>query len=187
MQTAWQQLRLTLLCVVLFGVLYPLLIVVPAELVSPRAAAGTPLLYQGRVVGFENVGQPFVDSIHFWGRPSAVGYNAAATGGSNKGPTNPDYLAEVKTRLDAFLNAHSYLKAADVPSELITASGGGLDPHISPQAAQVQVRRVATARGLDPTAVATLVSAHTEGPALGLFGPSRINVLKLNLALESLR
>ncbi len=186
MQRLLQHIRLTALCILLFGVVYPLVVVWPAEVLTPNLAAGKPLVQGNRTVGFTNVGQAFDSTIYFWGRPSAVGYNAAATGGSNKGPTNADYLAQVKARLEAFVGAHPYLQATDVPAEMVTASGGGLDPHVSPQGARIQAERVAAARKLDPARVQALVEQHVEGPLLGLFGPTRINVLQLNQALDAL-
>ena len=140
----------------------------------------------GKIVGAANVGQTFTQDIYFWGRPSCAGdgYDASSSGGSNKGPSNEEYLAEVESRIDTFLVHHPYLKRGEVPAEMVTASGSGLDPDISPKAAYVQVQRVATARGLSPEKVMALVNANTEGPLLGLFGPEKVNVLKLNVALE---
>ena len=138
-----------------------------------------------RLVGYENVGQPFSEPQYFWGRPSAVDYDASATGGSNLGPTNPKFLQTVATRLVDFRQAHPGVTAEEIPVELVTASGSGLDPHISYPAALIQVDRVAQARGANATAIRTLVDELTEAPLFGLFGPAaRVNVLKLNVALD---
>jgi K+-transporting ATPase ATPase C chain len=116
-----------------------------------------------------------------------VGYNAAATGGSNKGPTNPDYLAQVEERIAAFLKQNPEVSKEDVTVDLVTASGGGLDPHISPRAAEIQIPRIAKVRGLSEDAVRSLVRNYTEEPLLGMLGPSRVNVLRLNIALDKLK
>ena len=142
--------------------------------------------YNGKVVGAANVGQVFTDSVYFWGRPSAVDYNGGGSGGSNKATTNPEYLADVEQRVQDFLAAHPYLSRGEVPSEMVTASGSGLDPDISPRGAQAQVRRVAEARGLDTATVRHLVDSLTQKPWLGLFGTEKVNVLRLNVALEEL-
>lgn len=137
----------------------------------------------GRLVGFANVGQKFDKPEYFNSRPSAAGYKADASAGSNKGPSNPDYLKEVQARLDTFLVQNPGVYRADVPAELITASGSGLDPDLSVQGALVQVPRVAQARGLAPAKVQALVAQYIQS---GTLGPDRVNVLKLNLALDDL-
>jgi potassium-transporting ATPase KdpC subunit len=116
-----------------------------------------------------------------------VGYNAAGSGGSNKGPSNPDYLKDAQARIDTFLAHNPGVDRANVPAELVTASGSGLDPHLSPAAAQVQVRRIARVRGISEEKLVQLVDKHTNGPLLGLFGPSTVNVLALNSALDEVR
>lgn len=171
---------------VLFGLLFPLLIWA-IGLLFPNQSQGLPLHKGNRLIGFENVGQKFYSDKYFWGRPSAVDYNAAAAGGSNKGATNPDYLSEVETRIKDFLDKNPGVKRSDIPSELVTASGGGLDPHISPQGAYIQVSRVAAARNLDKGKIQQLVKNYIEVPLLGMFGTERVNVLKLNLALDELK
>ena len=138
----------------------------------------------GKVVGAANVGQMFTQDIYFWGRPSAGNYTADASGGSNKGPTNDEYLAEVEARIDTFLVHHPYLSRKDVPAEMVTASASGLDPHITPACAYVQVQRVAKARGMSEETVKAMVDNSIEHPFLGLFGTEKVNVLKLNIALE---
>ena len=141
----------------------------------------------GQVVGAANVGQAVHrQSVYFWSRPSAVDYNGGGSGGSNKATTNPEHLAGVEQRVQDFLAAHPYLSRAEVPAEMVTASGSGLDPDISPRGAQAQVRRVAEARGLDIATVRHLVDSLTQKPWLGLFGTEKVNVLRLNVALEEL-
>lgn len=170
---------------ILFGLVFPLLILGIGQL-FPHQSNGLPIYKNGKLIGFENIGQKFTDPKYFWGRPSAVDYNAASTGGSNKGPTNPDYLKQVQDRIDTLLKYNPDIRKSDIPSDLVTASGGGLDPHISPQAAFIQIPRIAKERNLGKSALRKLVDEHIESPLLGLFGPKRINVLKLNLALDSL-
>ena len=155
--------------------------------IKPYQANGSLISKDGKPIGSTLIGQPFDDPKYFWGRPSATApfpYNAAASSGSNLGPTNPALIETVKMRVAA-------LKAADpgndtpVPVDLVTASGSGLDPHISPASAEYQVRRVARARGREEAFVRTLVSQHTEGRQLGMLGERRVNVLALNLALDA--
>ena len=147
---------------------------------------GDVVTLDGQVVGAANVGQRFTDVRYFWSRPSAVDYNGGGSGGSNKATTNPEHLAGVEQRVQDFLAAHPYLSRAEVPAEMVTASGSGLDPDISPRGAQAQVRRVAEARGLDIATVRHLVDSLTQKPWLGLFGTEKVNVLRLNVALEEL-
>jgi K+-transporting ATPase ATPase C chain len=171
---------------ILFGLLFPFLILGIGQL-FPDQSNGLPIYKNGKLIGFENIGQKFTDPEYFWGRPSAVDYNAASTGGSNKGPTNPDYLKLVQERIDTLLKYNPEIKKSDIPSDLITASGGGLDPHISPQAAFIQIPRLASARNIDKTKLRELVENSVESPFIGMFGPERVNVLKLNLALDELK
>jgi K+-transporting ATPase ATPase C chain len=174
--------RLTFVMLVLCCGLYPALITAAAQL-APGHGAGVQITKNGRVVGFTNVGQKFDKPGYFNSRPSAVDYHADASAGSNKGPSNPEYLAAVKARLNTFLLENPGVRAADVPAELITASGSGLDPHLSPAGALVQVARVAHARRLEAAQVETLVRQHIEP---GTLGPDHVNVLQLNLALDAL-
>ncbi len=177
--------RLTVVCLVFFSVLYPLAITGIAQF-APAKGKGETVEVNGKVVGFQKVGQLFTDSIYFSGRPSAVNYNAAGSGGSNKGPSNPDYLKEVQARVDAFLMQHPYLQKKDVPAELMTASGSGLDPDISPEAALVQVKRIAEVRKISVEKVKDLVEKNIQEPLLGMFGTEKVNVLKLNIELDQL-
>ena len=187
MKNLWISIKITLaMCVVLF-VGYVLVLRLIAWVASPNDGEAPMVTYNGKVVGAANVGQVFTDSIYFWGRPSAVDYNGGGSGGSNKATTNPEYLADVEQRVQDFLAAHPYLSRGEVPSEMVTASGSGLDPDISPRGAQVQVRRVAAARGLDEAVVQRLVDSLTQKPWLGLFGTAKVNVLRLNIALETLQ
>jgi potassium-transporting ATPase KdpC subunit len=180
-----QSLILTGLLILLFGVIYPVFIWGIGQ-VLPDHAAGRPIEKNGRIIGFENIGQKFSSNKYFWGRPSAVNYNAASTGGSNLGPTNPDYLASVHARIDSFLVHNPGVAKSEIPSELVTASGSGIDPHISPEAALIQVRRVAKVRGISEDKLVRLVQSQIEKPYLGFLGTERINILKLNLALDQL-
>lgn len=179
-------LKLTILLVIITAGIFPLAIAGIAKL-APGKGDGETVVYKGKVVGYKNIGQKFTDDKYFWSRPSAVDYNAAGSAGSNKGPSNPEYLQTVQARIDSFLVHNPGVKASDIPAELVTASGSGLDPDLSPAAAYVQVARVAHARGIDAEKVKQLVSAHVKGPLLGLFGPSTVNVLELNVALEDLK
>lgn len=179
-------LKLTAVLVLLTAGLYPLLIAGVSKM-APGKGDGVTVSRNGKVVGYANVGQKFSDDKYFQGRPSAVDYNAAGSGGSNKGPSNPDYLKVVQERIDTFLVHNPGVTKAEIPVELVTASGSGLDPHLSPAAALVQVQRIATLRGISADKLKALVHAKTEGPLLGMFGPSKVNVLQLNIALDEIK
>lgn len=178
--------RLTLVCMVFFMGIYSLLILAGAQL-TPGKGKGETVTANNRVVGWKLLGQEFTDDKYFWSRPSAVDYNAAGSGGSNKGPSNPDYLKQVQDRIDSFLVHNPAVKKGEVPSDLVTASGAGLDPHISVQGAYVQVKRVAAARNIPVEKVNALVENNIEQPLVGLFGTKRVNVLQLNIALDKLK
>ena len=151
---------------------------------TPGGGDGEKLRVNGRVVGYANIGQKFTEDRYFWGRPSAIDYNAAGSAGSNKGPSNPDYLKMVQERIDTFLVHNQGVTKDQIPAEMVTASGSGLDPNISPAAAYIQLKRVAAARGLQADKVATLVDQHIQKNPIG---PDVINVLKLNIALDELK
>jgi len=171
---------------VITGIIYPLVVTGIAQVFFSKEANGSLIVQNGKTVGSELIGQSFDNPTYFWGRLSATGpfpYNAASSTGSNYGPTNPALFAVIQGRLDALRKADSASTQA-VPVDLVTASGSGLDPHISPAAALFQVPRVAHARNLDETIVKKLVDANTEGRQLGFLGEPRVNVLKLNLALD---
>jgi potassium-transporting ATPase KdpC subunit len=171
------------------GIAYPLAVTGTAQVVFPKQANGSLLERDGHVVGSRLIGQPFDDARCFWGRPSATApspYNASASTGSNLGPTNPALLTAVRERVAALRSAHPEQASVPIPVDLVTASGSGLDPHLSPAAALYQVHRVAAARGLAEDRVRTLVLDHIEGRSLGLLGEPRVNVVLLNVALDQL-
>lgn len=185
------QLRSALMVLVVLtlitGFLYPLMITGIAQLLFPRQANGSLILFNGQPVGSSLIGQPFDAPKYFWGRPSATSpfpYNAAASSGSNLGPTNDALTKAVQARIDA-LNAVDPENPLSLPVDLVTASGSGLDPHISPAAAEYQVRRIARVQGLDEAVIRRLVAQHTEGRQFGILGEPRVNVLTLNLALDT--
>jgi K+-transporting ATPase ATPase C chain len=178
---------LLLLLSAITGIVYPLLVTGIAQVAFPAQAAGSLLRNdKGQVIGSSLIGQSFSDPRYFWGRPSAtspMAYNAGSSSGSNQGPLNPALLDAVKGRVDA-LKAADPDQKAPVPVDLVTASGSGLDPHISVAAAEYQSGRVARARGLGDEAIRSLIAVHAEGRWLGVFGEPRVNVLQLNLALD---
>jgi K+-transporting ATPase ATPase C chain len=170
----------------LTGVVYPLATWGVAQVAFPRAANGSIVERDGKVVASQLIGQPFSDPRYFWSRPSATSpqpYNGAASSGSNQGPRNPALADAVADRIRALREADPG-NSAPVPVDLVTASASGLDPHISVAAAEYQLARVAKARGVAPEALRTLVAQNTEGPTLGVLGESRVNVVMLNLALD---
>lgn len=178
--------RLTIVCMVFFMGIYSLIIWLPVQ-AMPGKGKGETVSFNNKIVGWKLLGQKFTDDKYFWSRPSAVDYNAASSGASNKGPTNPDYLKQVQDRIDTFLVHNPGIQKKDIPSDLVTASGSGLDPNISIEAAYVQVKRIAKTRNLPEEKVKELMSQQIEKPLLGLFGTERINVLQLNIALDNLK
>jgi K+-transporting ATPase ATPase C chain len=184
MKNIFSILKFTLLMVILFAGIYPLVIYGIAQF-APNKGKGETIAVNGKVIGYQKIGQKFDKSNYFWGRPSAVDYNAAGSAGSNKGPSNPDYLALVQKRIDTFLIVHPYLKKSEIPSDMVTASGSGLDPNISPEGALIQVKRVAKERKLSEEKIKALVETKINKPVL--MGTSTVNVLELNVALDELK
>lgn len=182
-----QAFLLLLVFSVLTGIVYPLAVTGLAQVIFPHRANGSLIYQDGKPVGSSLIGQPFTDAKYFWSRPSAtspVPYNAESSGGSNLGPLNSDLAKAVAERI-ATLKQADPGNRAPIPVDLVTSSASGLDPHISPAAAEYQVGRVAKARGLDPKAVQHLVAKHTEGRTFGLLGEPRVNVVELNLDLDN--
>ncbi len=169
---------LVLCCVIYFGIVYLIGKAAPGE------GGGEKLVVNGQIVGYARIGQKFTNDNYFWGRPSAVDYNAAGSAGSNKGPSNPDYLKVVQERIDTFLAHNPGIGKNQIPAEMVTASGSGLDPHISPAAAYIQIVRIANIRNLNETKVKALVDEQVETNPVG---PDVVNVLKLNIALDALK
>ena len=180
-----------LLLTLMTGAVYPGVVTLVAEVLFAHQANGSVIVVDGKEVGSALIGQQFDDARYFWGRPSAtqkddkdLPYNAASSSGSNLGPTNPALHDAVHDRIDALRKAHPE-QTGPIPIDLVTASASGLDPHISPAAAEFQVIRVAAARGIKAETVRQLVAAHIEGRTFGVLGEPRVNVLKLNLALDA--
>ncbi|MGG1660430.1 potassium-transporting ATPase subunit KdpC [Brevibacillus sp. NRS-1366] len=181
-------LRLSLVLLLMCGLAYPLAMTGIARVVMPAQANGSLIVDEsGKVVGSELIGQTFTDPKYFWGRISSIDNNAAGSGSNNYASSNPALIERTQKDIAAFLKANPGVKEADIPADLLTNSGSGLDPHISPQAASIQVERVARARNLDPAKLHALIAEHTEGRSMGVFGEPRVNVLKLNLALDQLK
>ena len=177
--------RLTLICIIFFIGIYSLVMLGIAQL-APNKGKGFMIESNGKKY-YENIGQKFTDDKYFWSRPSVVDYNAAGSGGSNKGPSNPDYLKTVQDRIDTFLIHNPGADKKNIPSDIVTASGSGEDPNISVQAASVQVKRIARVRGIPEGNIQQLILTYIEKPLLGLMGTEKINVLKLNIALDNLK
>ncbi len=187
-----KEIRPAIMMLVLFtvicGGIYPAVVTGIANAFFPKQAKGSMVADAGnRQVGSSLIGQPFSDNKYFWGRPSATtdfGYNPMASGGSNSGPTNPDFIKAVADRVKALRDTGV---TGGIPADLVEASASGLDPHITPESAALQIPRVAKARSLDPAALGRMVAEHTEGRQLGFLGEPRVNVLALNLALDALK
>lgn len=186
-QDIFPAIRFTIVTLILVSVLYPLLIWGIAQVIGPAQGKAELVYKDGVPVGAALVGQIFNEDRYFSGRPSAVDYNGAGSAGSNKGPSNPDYLAMVQTRIDSFAVHNPDVAIKDIPSELVTASGSGLDPDVSPQAAKIQVQRISALRKIPEDRLFQLIEAHTQQPLLGWFGPAKVNVLHLNIALDQLK
>lgn len=174
---------LTILCILLFAGVYPLMVWGIAQL-APNKGKGFTITARGRTY-YDNIGQKFTEDRNFWSRPSAVDYNAAGSGGSNKGPSNPDYLQTVQQRIDTFLAHNPGVVKEAIPADLVTASGSGLDPHISIPAAIVQVPRIARLRGIPEATLLSLIDQEGKRAA-DVFGPGKVNVLHLNIRLDEL-
>ena len=179
-------LRLTLVCAVFFCGVYTMIIYGIAQ-AAPAKGKGEPVIVNNKVVGYKLIGQSFTQDKYFWSRPSAAGYNAAGSAGSNKGPSNPDYLQQVNDRIDSFLVHNPGVNKADIPSDLVTASGSGEDPDISAEGAYIQVKRIAKVRGIDEAKINALVQQNVQQPLLGSLGTKKVNVLALNIALDALK
>lgn len=179
-----QSIRLTLVFTILTGLLYPLVITGLAQWAFPDQANGSLILRDGKAIGSSLLAQPFTGDRYFWPRPSAADFATVPSGASNLGPTSEALQSKVADRAKAFRTAHHLADDAEVPADMVFASGSGLDPHISPEAARIQVGRVAAARGLSREQVWAEVERAMEPPQLGLLGEARVNVLRLNLALD---
>ncbi|MGB7528093.1 potassium-transporting ATPase subunit KdpC [Sphingobacterium cellulitidis] len=177
-------LKMTVLTFVLFAIVYPFVVWAIAQL-SPNQGKGFVIEANGKTY-YKNIGQKFTDDKYFWSRPSAVEYDAAGSGASNNAGSNPEYIQEVEGRITHFLSQNPKVNREQIPTEIVTASGSGLDPHLSVNALEIQVPRIAQLRGLEEPELIDLITEHTEKPLWGMFGPKKVNVLELNLALDAL-
>jgi K+-transporting ATPase ATPase C chain len=178
-------LKLTLVLLIICSLIYPSLVAAIGRF-SPGKGRGTTETVNGKAVGYTEIGQKFDQDKYFWGRPSAVAFNAAGSAGSNKGPGNPDYLKDVQTKIDTFLIRNPGIQKEDIPAELVTYSGSGLDPDISPKGAYIQVARIAKTRNISEEKIQALVDQHIQKSLLGVLGPDKVNVLKLNIDLDKM-
>jgi K+-transporting ATPase ATPase C chain len=190
MKLIFQAIRQTIVWSIVCGIIYPLVFTVFAQLVFPKQANGSLIMGGGKLLGSEWMAQQFQGTKYFWPRPSAATYGTGATGlnassGSNLGPTSAQLQTNVRANAKALRDAHKLAADAPVPADLVYASASGVDPHISPEAAEFQVARVAAARGMPVDQVRSLVEQHVEQPQLGFLGQARVNVLLLNLALDA--
>lgn len=177
--------RITIISMIFFSGIYTLIVSGIAQFAENKGK-GDIIINNGKKY-YTCIGQKFTDDKYFYSRPSAVDYNGTGSGGSNKGPSNPQYLKKVQERIDTFLIHNPGIKKEDIPSDLVTASGSGLDPHISVPAAYIQIKRISKIRGLEENAVKNLIQSNTEKPLLNFFGTERVNVLKLNIALDKIK
>jgi K+-transporting ATPase ATPase C chain len=179
-------LKLTFVSIVVFVGIYTIAIWAIAQ-AAPNHGRGETVSINNQIVGYTLEGQNFTADNYFNSRPSAAGYNAAGSSGSNKGPSNPDYLKQVQDRVDTFLVHNPGIKKEAIPAELVTASGSGLDPDLSAKGAMIQVARISKARNVPEEKLTTLVAQQTHKPLLGLFGTEKINILQLNIELDKLK
>ncbi len=179
-------LKLTAVTIVFFMGVYTLFVWAVAQ-AAPNKGEGETISVNNKLVGYKLEGQKFSDDKYFWSRPSAAGYNAAGSSGSNKGTTNPDYLKDVQSKIDTFLVHNPTVKKEDIPSDIVTYSGSGLDPDISVAAAKIQINRIAKTRNVSEEKINALVETQIQKPLLGLFGTEKINVLQLNIELDKLK
>lgn len=185
----WDSTKMLLVMTIFTGLVYPLVMTAIAQIIFPKQANGSMIRMNGRLVGSRLIGQNFTSDKYFWPRPSAIGYNPLPSGGSNYGPTSDTLKELVEMRRKGFIRLNGLPANTKVPPDMLYASGSGLDPDISPASAELQTNRVARARGFDnlqTAALRKLVQSHIEGPQLGFLGDPRVNVLVLNLALDSL-
>jgi K+-transporting ATPase ATPase C chain len=175
--------RLTLVCILFFCGIYSLLILAIAQ-AAPDKGKGETVSVNNKVVGYKLIGQKFTDDQYFNSRPSAADYNATASGGTNKGPSDSAYLVIIQNRIDRFLVHNPGIKKEEIPADLITASGSGLDPDISVQSAYIQVKRISKTRNISEEQIRALIDKNIEKPLAGFLGPEKINVLKLNINLD---
>lgn len=176
--------KLTAMCIVLFAVVYPALVFAMAQL-APNHGKGKTIEFNNKKY-YSNIGQAFTADQYFSSRPSAVDYNSAGSGGSNKGASNKEYLQLVEARINTLMMKNPGLVKSQIPADLVTASGSGLDPNFSIQSAKIQVKRIAKIRNIDESKINQIIEKNTEKPFLGIFGPEKINVLKLNIALDEI-
>lgn len=176
--------KLTAGLILLLVVIYPAIVWGMAQFTS-GSGKGQKITENDKTY-YSNIGQGFNEDQYFWSRPSAVDYNAAGSGGSNKAASNKEYLQQVQARIDTFLIHNPGVQKSEIPVDLVTASGSGLDPNISQKAAKVQIKRIAKIRGIAEASLEQLILSNTETSLLGLFGPEKVNVLKLNIALDNL-
>ena len=186
----WDSIKMLLVMTIFTGIIYPLAMTGIAQIIFPNQANGSMIKINGKLVGSRLIGQNFTSDRYFWPRPSAIGYNPLPSGGSNYGPTSDTLKDLVEMRRKEFIRLNGLPSNTRVPPDMLYASGSGLDPDISPAAAELQIDRVARARGFGSVRTAELtklVQSHVEGPQLGFLGNPRVNVLELNIALDSLR